>query len=295
MSIKELATIVDERLAELYYAQFSVLQDLEYARKAIRNAAGQKREYVNYAYKWVGTFDEALDAVQASGEYKAEKALDQYKQATENLQAVTTETKELTALFLEYQWTRAFLVLNSNGHIHSSTGCTTCFPTTRYEWLTQYSADPESEIVALAGETACTVCYPSAPADILNQPATIQSKTRAEREAASAARAAVKAAREAKKKASAPTASGEYLVIPGRYGGRLETIKTERSAVIAWNEAQRSLDWDRESVRSDRVELFEQIQFLVEEALAGKYNVSTSEKRSDDLLGAVQEKESNPC
>lgn len=281
MSIKELATIVDERLYELYEAQFDITQDLKYAKDAIRREAGQKREFTNYAYKWVGSFESALETLQAKNDSRANTVLAQYRQIVESEQAITTETQELTAVFLEYQWTRAFLVLNSNGHVHSSTGCTTCFPTTRYEWLTQYSADPESEIVALAGETACTVCYPSAPADILNQPATIQSKARAEKEKAATVRAEAKAAREAKKKASAPTASGEYLIVPARYGNRLETIKTERSAVIAWNEAQSSLDWDRENGRLNRVELFEQIQFLVEEALAGKYNVSTSDKRSE--------------
>jgi hypothetical protein len=281
MSIKKLATTVDERLAELYEARFESVLDRKYAKDAIRREAGQKREFTNYAYEWVGSFEDALATVEAKDDQRANKVLAQYKQVTGNLQAIKTETQELNAVFLEYQWTRAFLVLNSNGHIHSSFDCSTCFPTTRYEWLTQYSADPESEIVALAGETACTVCYPSAPADILNQPATIQSKARAEREAASAARAAVKAAREAKKKASAPTASGEYLVVPARFGNRVEALKTERSAVIAWNEAQSSLDWDQESGRSDRVELFERIQFLVEEALAGKYNVSTSDKRSE--------------
>lgn len=279
MSIKQLATTVDERLAELYEARFDVVLNLKYAKDAIRREAGQKREFINYAYAWVGSFEDALATVE--DDQRANKVLAQYKQIIENLQAIKIETRELNDVFLEFEWTRAFLVLNSNGHIHSSFDCSTCFATTRYEWLTRYSADPESEIVALAGETACTVCYPSAPADILNRPATIQSKARSEREAASAARAAAKAVREAKKKASAPTASGEFLVIPARFGGRLETIKTERTAISAWNEAQRSLDWDRKDGRTDRVELYVEIQVLVENALAGKYGVSPSEKRLD--------------
>jgi hypothetical protein len=56
-------------------------------------------------------------------------------------------------------------------------------------------------------------------------------------------------------------------------------IKTERTAVSAWNEAQNSLDWDRDNERTDRVELFVEIQVLVENALAGKHGVSASEKR----------------
>lgn len=62
-------------------------------------------------------------------------------------------------------WTRAFLVTNGNGHVHSSMGCSSCYPTTRYYWVTSLSGHDEAEIVEKAGERACTVCYPSAPVD----------------------------------------------------------------------------------------------------------------------------------
>lgn len=290
MSIKELATTVDERLYELYDAKFGITTDLENAQNGIRFLAKQKREYINYKHKWVGTFEEALETLKTSSDYRAEKALTEYERIIESLQAITTETQELAAVYREYQWTRAFLVLNSNGHIHSSFDCSTCFPTTRYEWLTQYSADPESEIVALAGETACTVCYPSAPAEILNRPATIQSKARAEKEKAATARAEAKAAREAKKKASAPTASGEYLRVPSRWaGGRDEEIKTERTAITYWNECQRGIEWERECGRSDKSADKITAQGIIEQALAGKHNVSASEKR-DELLGRYKKR-----
>jgi hypothetical protein len=60
-------------------------------------------------------------------------------------------------------WSRAFLVRNSNGHIHKSRSCTTCFDTTNYVWLTEMSGRDELEIAYLAGEKACTVCYAHAP------------------------------------------------------------------------------------------------------------------------------------
>ena len=60
-------------------------------------------------------------------------------------------------------WSRAFLVRNSNGHIHKSRGCVTCFDTTQYVWLTDMSGRDELEIAFLAGEKACTVCYSHAP------------------------------------------------------------------------------------------------------------------------------------
>jgi hypothetical protein len=60
-------------------------------------------------------------------------------------------------------WSRAFLVRNSNGHIHKSRSCTTCFDTTNYVWLTEMSGRDELEIAYLAGEKACTICYAHAP------------------------------------------------------------------------------------------------------------------------------------
>src|SRR5699024_1181900 len=60
-------------------------------------------------------------------------------------------------------WNRAFLVAGAGGHVHSSTDCSTCRPTTQYAWMTNYSGADEDTIVSDAGYRACTVCYPSAP------------------------------------------------------------------------------------------------------------------------------------
>lgn len=69
------------------------------------------------------------------------------------------------------RWTRAYLVVtNGTGHVHSSTRCTTCYATTSFCWLTDLSGMDETEIVDLAGERACTVCYPTAPVEVRNKP-----------------------------------------------------------------------------------------------------------------------------
>jgi hypothetical protein len=93
-------------------------------------------------------------------------------------------------------WTRAYKVLNSNGHIHTSMDCHTCFNTTRFGWLPQVSGLDESEIVDMAGEGACTVCYPTAPAigpNTLYTP--VEAAERAARAAEKAAKAEAKAAK----------------------------------------------------------------------------------------------------
>jgi hypothetical protein len=88
-------------------------------------------------------------------------------------------------------WSRAFLVSNSNGHVHSSMNCSTCFITTQYAWMIDYSGKDEAEIVEAAGCMACTVCFPSAPVEILAQPTKMfvspEAKAKAEKKAAAEA------------------------------------------------------------------------------------------------------------
>lgn len=97
-------------------------------------------------------------------------------------------------------WERSFLVIASNGHAHRSMHCSTCFPTTSFTWLPELSGLTEAEIVEEAGERACTVCYPSAPVDVLKRASRLRPdvEARAARAATNAARAAAKAAKAAK-------------------------------------------------------------------------------------------------
>jgi hypothetical protein len=82
---------------------------------------------------------------------KAETALAELKEKLATLKSFYTG------------WSRAYLVRNSNGHIHKSRECVTCFDTTSYVWLTEMSGRDELEIAYLAGEKACTICYAHAP------------------------------------------------------------------------------------------------------------------------------------
>ena len=40
------------------------------------------------------------------------------------------------------------MVDNSNGHIHSSTGCSTCYQTTVFRWVTSLSGQTEAVLAA---------------------------------------------------------------------------------------------------------------------------------------------------
>ena len=165
-----------------------------------------------------------------------EKAIEKIAVIKSEISAVNVEIAKLNKIYNQDPWTRAFLVLASNGHVHSSMDCNTCFPTTRYNWLVQYSNDDENTIVEDAGQDACTICYPSAPAEVLNRPSRIVTADKVAKAKAKAERDAKREAKLAKEKANAPTKSGEFLYF--KEGKYTYSINTERSAVSKWFELQ---------------------------------------------------------
>jgi hypothetical protein len=140
-------------------------------------------------------------------------------------------------------------VTNTGGHVHKSRSCETCFVTTQYAWLTEQSGMSAEALVELAGESACTVCFPWAPVSTLNKPSRLEAP---ERKAAREAREAEKAARLAKKIEKGLTPDGSEFVVTWyadamRYvrepGGKTEhrlvpnakhteSFKTERAATL---------------------------------------------------------------
>jgi hypothetical protein len=159
----------------------------------------------------------------------AQKEVDNYDRKIAESKA---KVKELAAKMDVYDaefvrrggWTRAFFVANAGGHVHSSMNCSTCYPTTRFQWLTSYSGKDENEIVSDAGERACTVCYASAPVDLLRRPSKINDP---EKEAARKEREEKKAAKDAATAAKAiANPDGSPVVVNGW------KQKTERSAEI---------------------------------------------------------------
>lgn len=84
-------------------------------------------------------------------------------------------------------WQRYWHVTNANGHVHTSTSCSSCFPDTLFAWRTDLSGLSEAEVVAREAYQACTVCMPIAPAE---QKAARERHTREQREAKQAERQA---------------------------------------------------------------------------------------------------------
>jgi hypothetical protein len=141
--------------------------------------------------------------------------------ARETLRAILEEARPYNDEFTRRPWSRVFVV--AGGHAHSTMECHTCYPTTRFSWLPEWSGKDETEIVSAAGDRACTVCYPSAPVDRPTRLYTAQE--RADNERAQAEREA-RAQRARERDAKAISYRGGPLRCPSYYG----VIKTERAA-----------------------------------------------------------------
>ena len=261
---KEFAVKIDTQLSSWYDKRWDAVSKLDIAEDSIKF-------YEKY-------YPTSVEKIQESRDKAAKIKLE--------ISFINIEIGKLNAIYNQDPWTRAFLVINSNGHVHSSMDCSTCFATTRYQWLIQYSNDDEKTIVEDAGKDACTICYPSAPAEVLNRPSRIVTADKVAKAAAKAERDAKKAARIAKEKANAPTASGEFLTY--KEGKWTRVIKTERSAVTEWFNLQWTIEREvvthyfngeahsAESIQKqkDEIAFAQEIADLIARNLAEKHGVS---------------------
>jgi len=130
-------------------------------------------------------------------------------------------------------WNRVFLAQSHDGHAHNGTECSSCHhgeDRTSFAWLVQYSGKSQDEIVADAGERACTTCYPLAPVNAKGTKMFTPDEEEAQRrrEQREAERARKAAETDAK---SITTPEGMPLDIGSN--GFQDIVKTLRTAEIA--------------------------------------------------------------
>jgi hypothetical protein len=249
---------IDTELARLYYESADASFKSAQAANHLHYAADDEyNTRYNPRSGWKMSHVEVVETVtvMAQGQtYKAteaQRALDAYNAAHQKVEEIREAMVPFHAEYRRRPWSRAFLVQNNNGHVHSSMECSTCFDTTQYAWMVEYSGKPESEIVEAAGEAACTVCYPSAPVDVLKRPTKMFGPDQIAAQKARQEREEAKAARLAKKIEKGLTADGSEFTVSyveknapqwkrgadGRdvhtYGDRVKTefFKTEQAAV----------------------------------------------------------------
>ena len=230
---------------------------------SLHNLVGDKKVYGwgrgERQGRWQFSAAEVLDK---AAEIVARQVNDRFHvEITEQLQAYRTQLDSITALgeanrILEAEytrrggWTRAYLVDNANGHVHNNTRCSSWnrgFSATQFHWLTELSGQDENEIVALAGERACTICYPHAPVSVLASTSHLEGPNQAAARQASEERAAAKAARDAGKAAKSIT-NPDGSRLRGEYG----TIAT---VVSAWRELVDNVFYHRAFNYDNKIEI----------------------------------------
>lgn len=242
--------VIDTRLAELESQDSRLTLRIAHAISDLRSALGQRqerkldqhgkmiRERGRAVYHWPVSMDETERLAVAPD--ASQNTRDAYALLHSLRQEVLVNRAERLKIAVEYQrrggWTRAFLVItNGSGHVHSSRSCSTCFVTTSFAWLPEQSGKDENEIVELAGERACTRCYPSAPVDVLRRPTQLFSQDEI-------AEAAAKAVRDAERAEKAAAKAAKLITMPdgSTIRGDYKTEIAARNAVLG---AMSSLLW----------------------------------------------------
>lgn len=151
--------------------------------------------------------------------------------------------------------------------------CRTCYPRTRFAWLTQFSGHDETEIVQEAGEAACTECYPTAPVEVRNRPSRIKTQAQIAREQEKAARAQAKAA----KAITAPDGTPLYTERQGHIATEF-TARREYADVAA--EARYLERADAARHRRAIVECRQDAELILA-ALAAKHSQTVEDMRTE--------------
>lgn len=255
-----LATKLAELQARRWYA-------LDAARDYERKARGSRNERLAASY--------------------TEKAATKRAEAEEfipQIEAADTACEPFRAEFERRGgWSRIYWCTANGGHAHRSLSCSTLRITTGMVWLPDLSGTDEAALVEMAGESACTICYPSAPVDVLARPSSLAPAV-ADREAA----AARKKAKDDEKAERARIAAEKGITNPdgSELRGRWGVIKTERTAQTEYVDAAAdalALASGLTSWGAGRADLVEQYTAQAEAilpALAHKRGTTVEEQRA---------------
>lgn len=232
-TLHEHAVEVDTRLHNAHWELAKVNLEIENYESEIHRSAGHTYDWTRTRL-WSGTLDEAL----AHTDFHSEWSAKAHAQAIAKREPLLVERDRLRAIMLECHkdwrehgfWSRFYLVTNANGHVHSSTDCSTCYDSTNFVWLTNLSGLTEADAVAQEGEILCSVCFPSAPVSWTNGKGRRDAEAQAKREAEKAERLRKKA----EKSLSLDGSVVEISMPPrdGRKYSEYKEFKTLRSAEL---------------------------------------------------------------
>jgi len=196
-ALRKIATTTDEALLPLYANEAELVEAIRETQKIVD-----------------GKYSPANKAM-------AEKRV---VSLSTKLAVVRAELAPLDAIAKAGKWTRFVLV--PGGHVHRPNCHTLYFTTARYI-MPRYSGADEAEVVGIAGEAACTFCFPSAPVD---RPTTIPElvEEREAREAEKAARIEKKVAAQAEKIVLGKTVYKTLRAAENAVGWEIESLVSRR-------------------------------------------------------------------
>lgn len=176
-TLRALAVETDTKLAELDAAYATLAASRSSVLSTVRRLNNERAVYRGRQRTFDTPASESVDNLRAklaAGDLKpwdvetAERALNTLAQLDEKMQANRLAAEQLEEIWADNgYWSRFFLVLNTNGHIHYDVSNYRCSrqPTTTHGWNPQLSGLTEAEAVAELGPLLCTNCFPSAPVE----------------------------------------------------------------------------------------------------------------------------------
>jgi hypothetical protein len=139
------------------------------------------------------------------------------------IEGVRTILSKLEGVYRLYNWNRAYIV--PRGHVHHNRQCHTLYADTEIYPVPECSGLTEDEIVNMAADRACTVCYPSAPVEERSALMAPGEEERLQVKAEKLTKAQEKKAKEVRVSTSPSTE---------RIFGSVRSAKTEASDEIFW-------------------------------------------------------------
>lgn len=277
---------IDTALARLYTREFDIeTRYLASAHQSLQLAVQRRRQPVP------GSAAALLAAAHTIADLDASEIGRRCRETAEQYEAIVAQINTLRAAAMPLNsefdhrggWTRAFLVTGADGHVHASMSCSTCnrgIYNTQFQWLPEYSAQTEEQIIADAGWRACAICFEGAPIGTPRTlPSVMLSTADRERKHASQEREARRAQLRADRIAKGLTEDGSPFVIeytvPRK--GR-EEFKTERAAM---NWVVGTLADAQAYGFATRLESSREGIAKIEAAIAAKHQITVEQVRND--------------
>lgn len=171
---------IDTELAALHGTRREATERRASTVNTMHRTAGDKKTGQYGTGRWITPNAEIIAQVEAMAadestdiraRAKAQHDVAALAEHDAEIEKVAAEIEPLNAIYREHRWSRFFLVEGPNGHIHSSTECSTCNHRgrpTRFSWLPELSSKTEADAVESQGARLCSTCFPTAPVEWTN-------------------------------------------------------------------------------------------------------------------------------